>query len=55
MDFIERLFSIAPDHGDGATELLYIFAALSIPIAVGFRREITNVFRTFDSADPHRK
>ena len=24
MDFIERLFGVSPDHGDGSLELLYL-------------------------------
>ncbi|ESZ05505.1 hypothetical protein X735_32195 [Mesorhizobium sp. L2C085B000] len=31
MDFIERIFGIAPDGGDGTTELIYI----AVPFAVG--------------------
>lgn len=30
MDFIERLFGISPDGGDGSTEALYIFVLLVI-------------------------
>ena len=33
MDFIERIFGIAPDHGDGSLELLWI-AALLLVVAV---------------------
>jgi hypothetical protein len=32
MDFIERLFGISPDNGDGSTEMMWI-AALAIVIA----------------------
>jgi hypothetical protein len=32
MDFIERLFGISPDGGDGSTELL-IFAVIVIVVA----------------------
>ena len=28
MDFIERLFGVSPDAGDGSTELIYIAALL---------------------------
>ena len=38
MDFIERLFGVAPDHGDGSLELLY-FAAIAIVIAIGVCRK----------------
>jgi hypothetical protein len=30
MDFIERLFGISPDGGDGSTEMLYIIAVAAI-------------------------
>lgn len=33
MDFIERLFGISPDGGDGSTELMF-FAAFVIIVAV---------------------
>ena len=33
MDFIERIFGIAPDRGDGSLELLWI-AALLLVVAV---------------------
>ena len=49
MDLIERLFSIAPDNGDGTTELLWAFAVLFALIAAGFRREMKNAFRVFHS------
>ena len=32
MDFIERLFGVSPDGGDGSTELIYL-AAIAIIIA----------------------
>ena len=32
MDFIERLFGVSPDGGDGSTEVLWL-AALAIAIA----------------------
>lgn len=37
MDFIERLFNISPDGGDGSTELLYIAALLFIVILFRWR------------------
>ncbi|WP_165778570.1 MULTISPECIES: hypothetical protein [Mesorhizobium] len=30
MDFIERIFGVAPDGGDGTTEILYIAAVLAV-------------------------
>lgn len=32
MDFIEKLFGLSPDNGDGSTEILWL-AALAIVIA----------------------
>jgi len=40
MDFIERLFGIAPDNGDGSTEILWLVVlALAIGTFVYFRRQ----------------
>ncbi|MEI9425643.1 hypothetical protein O7A70_31380 [Mesorhizobium sp. Cs1299R1N1] len=30
MDFIEQIFGVAPDGGDGTTEMLYIAVAVGI-------------------------
>jgi hypothetical protein len=40
MDFIERLFGLSPDNGDGSTEMLWL-VALAIVIAgiFYFRRQ----------------
>jgi hypothetical protein len=47
MDFIERLFGISPDAGDGSTEMLYIIAVVAIvalilcrAIFVGWTRRV---------------
>jgi hypothetical protein len=37
MDWIERLFGISPDGGDGSTEMLYIVAVIAI-VALIFGR-----------------
>jgi hypothetical protein len=37
MDWIERLFGISPDGGDGSTEMLYLVAAVAI-VALIFGR-----------------
>ena len=38
MDFIERLFGIAPDNGDGSTEILWLVVlALLVATFVYFR------------------
>jgi hypothetical protein len=49
MDFIERLFGLSPDNGDGSTEILWL-AVLAIAIAAAFyvrqrRRQGRNIFR----------
>jgi hypothetical protein len=38
MDFIERLFGISPDGGDGSTEVLYLAALIVIVAAVSWLR-----------------
>jgi hypothetical protein len=37
MDFIERLFGVSPDGGDGSTELIYL-AAIAIIAALAYAR-----------------
>jgi hypothetical protein len=37
MDFIERLFGISPDGGDGSTELMIIGVFVLIAVAVTWR------------------
>ncbi|MES0007824.1 hypothetical protein NKJ64_22045 [Mesorhizobium sp. M0062] len=34
MDFIERIFGVSPDAGDGTTEMLYIAGAIAVAIMV---------------------
>ncbi len=39
MDFIERLFGLSPDNGDGSTEILWLaVAAIAIGLFVWARR-----------------
>jgi hypothetical protein len=38
MDFIERIFGISPDMGDGSTEILYLAAAAIILAAAVYCR-----------------
>jgi hypothetical protein len=40
VDFIENLFGIAPDGGDGSLETLWIGAIIVASIAIVFRRRI---------------
>ena len=37
MDFIERMFGISPDGGDGSTELMIIVAVVLIAVIVTWR------------------
>jgi hypothetical protein len=45
MDFIERLFGVAPDGGDGSTELIYL-TVLLIAIALAWRLRKRNAQTT---------
>ena len=38
MDFIERIFGIAPDGGDGSLEMLWIVALVAVVGALVWRR-----------------
>lgn len=38
MDFIERLFGVSPDGGDGSTELIYLAAFAIIVAALAYAR-----------------
>ena len=40
MDFIERLFGVAPDNGDGSIELLYFAAVLIVVGVCIFRKHL---------------
>jgi hypothetical protein len=44
MDFIERLFGVAPDNGDGSIELLYVAAILVAGLYV-FRKHLSFLTR----------
>ena len=37
MDFIERIFGISPDGGDGSTEALYLAACVAIVVILAAR------------------
>jgi hypothetical protein len=39
MDWIERMFGISPDGGDGSTEMLYLVAVVAI-VALIFGRTL---------------
>ncbi|WP_157083448.1 hypothetical protein [Bradyrhizobium manausense] len=38
MDFVERLFGISPDGGDGTTELMYFVAISIIVVGLAYAR-----------------
>jgi hypothetical protein len=38
MDFIERIFHLAPDNGSGVLEAVILVAGLVIPIAIAIIR-----------------
>jgi len=40
MDFIESLFGVSPDGGDGSLEMLWIGALVIAGVAIVFRRRI---------------
>ena len=40
MDFIESLFGIAPDGGDGSLEAMLIGAVVAVALMIVFRRRI---------------
>jgi hypothetical protein len=43
MDFIERLFGLSPDNGDGSTEILWLVAAaIVVGVVVYVRRRRQN-------------
>ena len=38
MDFIERLFGLSPDNGDGSTEILWLVALAVVVVFIYARR-----------------
>jgi hypothetical protein len=38
MDFIERLFGLSPDNGDGSTEILWLAVAAIVVVALVYYR-----------------
>lgn len=44
MDFIETLFGVSPDNGDGSLEMLWIGAIVVAALAIVFRRRILALF-----------
>ncbi len=40
MDFIERLFGVSPDGGDGSLEWLWLAAVVAVALAIVFGRRI---------------
>ncbi|HLZ99015.1 MAG TPA: hypothetical protein VKP66_13830 [Steroidobacteraceae bacterium] len=48
MDFIETLFGISPDGGNGSLEVLYVSAFTFILAALVFRGRIVRLIRRKD-------
>lgn len=40
MDFIERIFGVSPDGGDGSLEIVWLAAIVVAIVAIVFRRRI---------------
>ena len=40
MDFIEQLFGLSPDDGDGSLEVLWLVAIVAVALAIAFRHRI---------------
>lgn len=40
MDFIERIFNVAPDGGTGGLELVMVLVVLIVPLTVFVRRKV---------------
>lgn len=46
MDFIEKLFGLSPDNGDGSTEVMWLVAlALAVFFYVRHRRKARQILR----------
>jgi hypothetical protein len=52
MDFIERIFHLTPDHGDGTLETLIVLAVVVVPIVV---RALRISLSGTTTADPKSK
>jgi hypothetical protein len=46
MDFIERIFGVSPDGGDGTTEALYLTVAIALGIAWLARNRLRSFLRS---------
>jgi hypothetical protein len=38
MDFMERIFHVAPDAGTGLLELAILLIVIAVPVTIGFLR-----------------
>ena len=45
MDWIERVFGVSPDAGDGSTEALYLLVLLAAAVLIFGRRYFTRFWR----------
>jgi len=48
MDFIERIFGISPDGGDGTTETLYLMVVVALGVGWLMRNRIRSFFKSRD-------
>ena len=47
MDFVERLFGISPDGGDGSLEVLFLSVTVFVLVGIVFRRILGPIRRRF--------
>ena len=45
MDFIERMFGISPDGGNGALEMSLLLVVAAIPLVIVLRRRLLSPFQ----------
>jgi len=46
MDFIERIFGVSPDGGDGTTEALYLIVVVALGVAWLARNRMRSFFKS---------
>jgi hypothetical protein len=45
VDFIERLFGVSPDGGNGVLEAVYLLVPLAVAVIIKFRKDIYGIAR----------
>lgn len=53
MDFIERLFGLAPDGGDGSLEAVWLAAIAAAVVLLVFRRRLMTWLSSYRSRRPN--